>query len=281
MAATFLVAGCASSGGGERITTGEIPGSRSIDPAYAVAAEDRVSQARPQDDAAYNAAAFAQRAAEIAMKEGQHHGAAAHLSRLAEARPDDKAVAYNLARHLRYIGALSQAEQALNDVRAIHPRDQLLRLELAKVKIAGGFPAEAVDLLEPLRDELPDDPAVLQALGVAYDRQERHREAQALYAAAMRGGRPSAALLNNDGLSRMMSGDLTGAIDRLRRASTAPGATAQVRKNLALALTLNGEDAEARRVAEAAGPDTAEPALAYFGSIAGSQDAWSVAKERE
>lgn len=268
--------GVLSSGGGSGslIETGDIaPGARTIDPSYTVAAESRSAPPTSEE------ADFLQRAAELAMSEGQHYGAIAHLSRLSAKRPDDKRVAYDLARHLRYVGALSDAERVLNDARARHPDDALLQLELAKVKVAGGFADESLMLLSELRAEHSEDPAVLQAIGVAHDRLGRHSEAQAAYASAMRFGRPSAALLNNDGLSRLLSGDLAGAIDSLRRASTAPGANAQVRQNLALALVLNGDEAEAERVAEGSLPRAmAEATLASYRRIAVSQDAWSVAQ---
>ena len=205
----------------------------------------------------------------------------AHLSKLADKYPQDRSVAYNLARHLRYLGKLPAAEKTLNDALATNPHDQLLRLEMAKLKIADGEARSAIAILEKLRAELPKDPAVLQALGVSYDRTKRHTDAQAVYAEAMQLGRPSAALLNNDGLSRMMSGDLDGAIQQLRRASSAPGSTPQVRQNLALALSLKGDSKEARRVAvESLPQDKAEKALSVYGDIAKSQDAWSLAKGR-
>lgn len=258
------------------IETGEIPRSeRTIDPSYAVAAEERARPAEPPE-----AAEITRAAAKLAMKENSAYGAIAHLSKLAEQDPGDKRVAYDLARNLRYVGALSDAERTLNNARAIHPDDPLLRLELAKVKIAGGFAEEALTLLVPLAEERRDDPGVLQALGLAHDRLGAHDQAQAAYAQAMEHGRPSAALLNNDGLSRLMSGDVDGAVRRLREASTAPGANAQVRENLALALILKGEEEEAKRVAEAALPKgVAEKSLAYFRTIPNAQDAWGAAQQ--
>ncbi|MEL6979793.1 MAG: tetratricopeptide repeat protein, partial [Pseudomonadota bacterium] len=262
-------------GAGSLIETGDTaPGARTIDPSYAVAPETR--RAPPSSEEA----TLLQRAAELAMAEGQHYGAVAHLSRLSKQRPDDKRVAYDLARHLRYIGALSDAERVLNDARARHPEDPLLQLELAKAKIAGGFAEEALILLSALRTRISDDPAILQAVGVANDRLGRHAAAQEAYADAIALGRPSAPLLNNDGLSRLLSGDIDGAVRSLRRASTAPGASAQVRQNLALALVLRGDDEEARRVAKGSLPeDLAKQMLEKYRSIAVAQDAWSLAQE--
>lgn len=278
-AAPLLLGGCAGGGvfsdAGSLIETADVPAqSRSIDPSYAVAATAGPREADPENLEVVRAAADA------AIKNDAHFGAIAHLSKLAEHDPSDLDIAYQLSRRLRYVGALSDSERVLNDARAIHPDDPLLRLELAKTKIAGGFAQEALLLLKPLAEEEDEDPSVLQALGVAYDRTGQHQEAQAAYAEAMKHGRPSAALLNNDGLSRLISGDVEGAVARLREASTAPGANAQVRQNLALALVLKGDEAEARRVAGAAVPkDIAEKALAYFTAIPAAQDAWGAARD--
>lgn len=279
---TLALAGCVSGpsgstgagwsvASGAAVATGDTRAA-TIDPGYALAPENRApSPDDPLDP-------FTRRAAEIAMRDGEIEGAVTHLARLHANDPSDVRVAYDLARHLRYAGALSTAERVLNDSLAVDGDSALLRLELGKVKLAGGFAQEALLLFEPLKASRPNDPAVIQAVGVSLDRLGRHAEAQAAYADALTKGRPSAALLNNLGLSHLLSGELDAAVQRLREASTAPGANAQVRQNLALALTLKGDDAEAERVAQAALPNgLAEKALAYYRSIPQVRDAWSVA----
>lgn len=256
------------------LETGTVTRSDTIDPAYgggafAGGANDPLAD-------------YARAAAEIAIDDGLHYGAAAHLARVFQSDPTDPTVAYQLARHLRYVGATTEAEQVTGEGLLYNPDDALLRLEQAKARIAGGRAREALTLLEPLRAERPRDPAVLQALGVAYDRLGRHGEAQDVYRAAIDRGRPSAALLNNFGLSHLLSGDVDEAIRILRRASVAPGATAQVRLNLAMALALDGQGAEAREIARAAAPEEAADAMvAYFEDMAANgaspADAWSAA----
>lgn len=242
-----------------------------IDPSYTLAPENDPAARR---DAKSPVADYVRTAADVAMAEGNVFGAAVHLSKLYDETPRDRQVIYDLVRHMRYIGALTEAEQVLNDGLAIFPNDALLQLEKAKVFVAAGRADEAITLLEALRTTHPNDPAILQALGVALDRRGAHAQAQEVYAEAMALGRPSAALLSNAGMSYLMGGDPDQAETLLRDAAVAPGATVQVRQNLALVLALKGEMAEARRIAtEAMPPDVAEEALEAYAAIAGVQSA--------
>lgn len=276
LCAALLLSACGGAGtqnSAAMIETATVEGARrTIDPAYAVAAEDRQPTAdEPMSE-------FHRRAAEIAIKEKKVYGAAGHLMALYQENPSDKKVAFELARHFRYIDAVIEAEGVLNDAMAIHGDDQVLRLEKAKLMIASGRASEAASILDGLLAELPEDPAILLAAGLAQDRLNNPHEAQKYYETAMTLGRPSAALLNNAGLSHLITGDLDEAILLFRRAASAPGATSQVRMNLAMALSLKGETAEAERVAEGATPQAiAENAVAFYSSIGRPADAWSVA----
>lgn len=274
---SVLLAGCAAQTAEVNnfgIETGDISGARSIDPAYAVPVEDS-AQTRASDGPM---AKYIERAAEVAIEDKQIYGAVVHLSKLYEDDPRNQSVAYDYARHLRYVGALDEAERVLADARALHGEQALLRLETAKLRVAAGRADEALSLLEPLLADQPDDPSILQTKGVALDRMGRHEEAREVYRHAMESGRPTAALLNNAAMSHLLSGAPAEAETLLRQAAAAPGATAQVQQNLALALTLQGKLDEARRVAEAAAPKAVvEPSLEYYQTIAAVSHAWSVA----
>lgn len=265
--AALTLAGCSmeslSLGGDGAIATS------SIEPSFA---RDRASEV-PDD---VDLMLVTERAAQLAMQEGDTASALAHLSRLHEAKPNDKQITFDYARHLRYVGAETLAERILNDGLAAHPGDRDLRLEKAKLLIGAGRPSEAIAILTGLRDEAPGDPEVLSPLGVAHDRRGEHAEAQAIYAKAMTTGRPAASLLNNAGLSHLLSGDTPEAVKLLRQAAVAPGANAQVRQNLALALTLNGESAEARKFAtEGAPPEISGATLGEFKRIKSVDHPWS------
>lgn len=273
----LLMTGCGAATqenkAGPLIETATVDGARrSIDPAYVIPAEDRA----PEE--ANGLSQFTRSAAKIAIQERKIYGAAAHLATLYDEDPTDKRVAFDLARHLRYTGAVIAAESVLTDALAIHGPDPVLMLEKGKVLIAAGRPGEARPILRGLLAELPNDPGVLQAAAIAEDRLGDHTAAQALYDRALQQGRPSAALLNNAGLSRLIAGDAPGAIALFRRAAAAPGATAQVRMNLALALSLQGETAEAQRLAASATPEeVAADAVAFYSQIGAPAHAWSLA----
>lgn len=274
--ALSALSGCmaTSSGDGtQSIETASIRSDgRTIDPSYTMPVEDiELSGADPMSE-------FTRQAANVAIADKKVYGAVVHLSKLYDADPRDKMIAYDYARHLRYIGALSEAERVLNDSRALHGEVPLLQLEMAKLQIARGRPEQALALLRPLREARPEDPSILQAEGVALDRAGRHPEAQEAYSAAMKSGRPSAALLNNAAMSHLLSGDPARAEELLREAQSAPGATSQIQQNLALTLTLQGRADEARMVAGEATPaSVAEPALEYYQTIAAVSHAWSLA----
>lgn len=287
--ATLGLAGCGGSmESAAGVETASIPsGPASIDPSYgAGGAADRVNRAREAREAredredGEDLTVYYRRAADLAMAEGKTYGAAVHLRSVYQHEPDDKQVAYDLARHLRYLGALADAEQVINEALSIHPRDPLLTLERAKIMIGGGRAGEALAVLRPLASAHPNDPAILQAIGVAHDRQGDHRAAQQAYSRAVAAGSPSAALLNNYGLSHLLSGDLDRAIELLRRASVTPGAKPQIRQNLALALSLAGDRDEARRVAgESAPENVVEDAIDLYDRVAPSQHAWDIAAD--
>ncbi|MCI4665718.1 MAG: tetratricopeptide repeat protein [Neomegalonema sp.] len=259
------------------IKTASTPGGATIDPSYAAST---ASAARKDPLADYSRAA-----SDIAIKEGKHYGAVAHLTRVFRANPRDKRVAYDLARHLRYLGATTEAEQILAEAQVHHPRDPLLRLERAKARIAGGRARAALEILEPLRKEKPHDPAVLQVVGVAYDRIGQHKDARKAYKTAIDRGARSPKLLNNYALSHLLSGDLKQAIEILRRAAAAPGATPQIRHNLAMALALDGQGEEARTIAAGVSSrEDAEKMVSYFERMAAAgatpADAWAAAAKR-
>ncbi|MBX2856980.1 MAG: tetratricopeptide repeat protein [Rhodobacteraceae bacterium] len=252
----------------------------SIDPAYDPTPQTGKAANDPMLD-------YVRSAAEVAKQDGKLLGAAAHLSRLYDETPADRDVIFDLARHMRYIGALTEAEQVLNEGLAIHPSDSLLRLERAKVFIASGRAEQASEILETLLTELPQDPSILQALGVARDRLGEHAIAKEAYQQAMALGRPSAALLSNAAMSHLLSGDLQEAETLLRQAIVAPGATPQVRQNLALVLSLRGEIQAATQLsAETLPRPLASSSVSAYAKISTpatttlappAQDPWSLA----
>lgn len=274
LVAAATLSGCVTTGAGHSTLT-PVDSSRSaitIDPSYQLAPEQTAGPIDPTPEADLR---YVREAAKIAMDRGAIAGAAVHLSRLYDESPRDRRVIYDYARHLRYIGALNEAGLVLNDGLAIYPDDPLLRLESAKASIAEGDAEAAVITLTALRADHPRDPSVLKTLGVAFDRLGDHMAATEAYEAAMAVGRPTAPLLNNAGLSRLLAGDLDRAEALLREALSSPGAGPQVRQNLALTLSLKGDEAGARLISAQAVPEPlARKTVSAFSQIGREGHAW-------
>ncbi|MFZ0694806.1 MAG: tetratricopeptide repeat protein, partial [Alphaproteobacteria bacterium] len=111
-------------------------------------------------------------------------------------------------------------------------------------------------------------------LGVASDHMGQHKAAQDYYEAGLKGFPKNLTLLNNLGLSQLLTRDYDAAMVTLVTAAEQPGATARQRLNLALAYGLAGRDAEAQRIARIDLDDkTVQDNLAYYGILRAADDA--------
>lgn len=225
---------------------------------------------------------FHRRAAEIAIEERKIFGAVAHLAKVRETAPNDLDIAYDLARHLRYVGALAEADSVINEALRRDSGSKRLRGELAKIRIAQGRSGEAVGILTKMAEEQPGSQKAWASLGVAHDRAGDHASAQKAYDKALSLAEPNAALLNNAGLSRLLAGDADGAVSMLRRASAGRGASAQVSQNLAMAMVFAGDRTGAKNLLEDVLPDEqAAKALAFYEQAAANptqlRDVWGAA----
>lgn len=279
----FAIAGCANTQssvvGGSNTPALQTGSVNTIDPSFAVAPEERITPDRPGEEEIV-LSEFSREAAELAMEDGQTYAALVHLSRVYKSDPKDKKVIYDYARHLRYHGMTTEALTVLNNGLNLYPGDALLTLERAKSYIAAGTAEAALVELKPLLTSRPEDPSILQTHGIALDRLGRHPEAQEAYQLAIAQGRPSAGLLNNAGLSYLISGDIDRAEELLRQAVVSFGAGPQVRQNLAMTLAIKGDTEEAKAYALQAVPKaTARELIAFYESIVRQQDAWSIAAQ--
>jgi Flp pilus assembly protein TadD len=77
-----------------------------------------------------------------------------------------------------------------------------------------------------------------------------------------------------------MTNDLQQAEAHLRKASKMPGATSQIRQNLALVVGLQGRFAEAKTILAAdLPPDQVDANMAYIKSMITQQNRWDLIKQ--
>ena len=145
-------------------------------------------------------------------------------------------------RSLRAIGSHDRAVEVGASILPFQPDNYELLLEVGRSLLANNQPDAAVQALVRSADYSPvTDAAPLAALGLAFDRMERHDQAQQAYREALKREPGRISTLSNYGLSLALSGRLTQAEEQLRLAVGAPGADARIRQNLALVLGLQGK----------------------------------------
>jgi Flp pilus assembly protein TadD len=238
--------------------------------ATAVLAKDAPGPAATPAAAAAAPAPRKATAAERAMAERLDPLArAAFWAHEAEADLRDQEAGVRLAAALRALGRNEEAVAAAQRVLVIDPDDQGAMLEQAKAFIAGGQGFYAIDPLKRLQQGQPRDWRLQSLLGVAYDQVSRGDDAEVAWRAALELSPDNPAVLSNLGMHAAGKGETAQAESLLRKAAAQPGASLQVRQNLALVLGLEGKLAEAETLQrQDLPPELADANMAYLRAAA-------------
>jgi len=183
--------------------------------------------------------------------------------------PADVEAGVKLAVALRQLGRTQEAYSTTQQVLALQPDNVDALLEEARAAIAGnqGFyaiaPAKRVETLRP------KDWRALSLLGVAYEQTRQPTLALAAHHQALTLAPDNPAVLCNLAMFLAGNGDSGQAEALLRKAAGEPGATAQIRQDLALVLGLQGKLAEAEQLErQDLPPDVADNNIAYLTAAA-------------
>ncbi|MEI7933088.1 MAG: tetratricopeptide repeat protein [Alphaproteobacteria bacterium] len=186
--------------------------------------------------------------------------------------PRDAEAGLKLSAALRALGQYDQAAQAARQVSLIYPDNVEALLEAARARIEGG---QAFYALDPLRQAIslaPRDWRPLSLQGVAFEQVELPDDALAAYDKALTLSPNNPAVLSNQAMFHLARGDAAQAEFLLRRAVAQPGATVQIRQNLALALAAEGKLSEAERMVRMdLPPELANNNIAYLRALSASQ----------
>jgi Flp pilus assembly protein TadD len=166
------------------------------------------------------------------------------------------------------IGDFNEAIVAFNGALQRQPHDPEALRSLAKGYLRSGRPALAGAPLEVAFQDTPDDPKLLQLIGVADDFVGQHREAQARYRRGLelKPGDPALAL--NLALSLTLTENYAEAIEALRPVATAPTAGPRERQTLALIYGLKGDRAQAAQMGRLdLDPVSVDHNLAYYDTL--------------
>ena len=166
------------------------------------------------------------------------------------------------------IGDANEAIVAFNAALARNPRDPEALRGLARAYLLTGKPELAGQPLSLAYKDTPDDPKLLQLVGVADDFAGQHEEAQARYRRGLelQPGDPGLSL--NLALSLALTGNYPQAIAILGPIAAAPTASARERQTLSLIYGLMGDRPAAERLARVdLEPQAAQRNLAYYESL--------------
>ncbi len=169
-------------------------------------------------------------------------------SREVDINPADPVAGVKLAEALRQLGQHEQAATAAQQVLVTQPQNVDAMLELGRAHIARGQAFYGIAALEQAKALAPNDWRPLSLLGVAYQQVRRADDARAAWNEALRLSPDNAEVLNNAAMAQMTGGDPSGAESLLRRAVAQPGASLQMRLNLAMTLGLQGKIGEAEQI---------------------------------
>ncbi len=166
----------------------------------------------------------------------------------AEINPMDPVAGVRAAQALRELGRFDQAAEMAGKVLIVQPANVEAMLEAGRAHIARGQAFYGIAPLEGARNARPGDWQAWSLLGTAYEQVRRPDDARAAWAQALVLSPENPAVLSNMAIPAMTRGDIAGAEPLLRRAAAQPGASLKVRLNLAMALGLTGNMAEAEQM---------------------------------
>lgn len=216
---------------------------------------------------------------EASMPAGKQGEALARLAALYKKNPGDKATIIYYSAALRANGQAEQAAAVLEGGVTKHPDDADILINYAKALSAAGRFDQALNIVERAIDPTAPNWNALLVKGAILDQQGRNAEARQVYDTALKIAPNQPSLHANLGLSYMMSNDLDKAEAELRIAVKLPGATGQVRQNLALVVGLQGRFEESRALFAAELPaDQVEANMAYIRSMLTQQNRWDLVK---
>lgn len=200
-------------------------------------------------------------AARSALTEGQAGTSLAIARGILQAQPNNVAAMSQAGDAEAALGDRLAAAESYRQALRLAPQNVRARLGMGKLELRDNVPA-AEQSFRAILVDAPRDPVVMTDLGYALDLQERHAEAQRLYAQALQIDPNHMAARVNLALSLALSGQPERAEQMLRDVAASANSTQKMRLDLAAAQVIAGHDKDAAVLLTAElGPQEAKQAL--------------------
>jgi len=188
--------------------------------------------------------------------------------RAASLAPADPAPFVAAGNTLLQMGDFNEAIVAYQSALTRVDREPEALRGLARAFLMSGKPELAGQPLALAYEGTPNDPKLLQLIGVADDFVGQHEEAQARYRRGLELLPHDRALALNLALSLALTGDFTEAVGILTPVATAPDASARERLTLAMIYGLQGNRQAAEQIARHdLDHDSVQRNLAYYENL--------------
>jgi Flp pilus assembly protein TadD len=174
--------------------------------------------------------------------------------------PGEKSASINYARALRALTRYEEAAAVMQAAAVRSPHDFEVLGAYGKALADSGQLGQAKEVLAHAYAPERPNPTIMSVQGAVDDELGDHEGAREFYRAALKITPGEPAILNNLGLSYMLTKQLPQAEAALREANASPLADGRERDNLALVLALEGKSAKARAVGRADMPAKAAAA---------------------
>ena len=196
--------------------------------------------------------------------------------------PKNRSIALSYGVALRLSGRTDQSVAVLRNVAIAHPKDRTIQSEFGKSLAAAGQLEQALRVIRQTQTAERPDWKLLSAEGAILDQLGRHQQSRSLYLLALQVSKGEPSVLNNFGMSFILTNDLTQAENYLRQAAQHPRAGSRVRQNLALVLGLQGKFSEAERIATMElSPQEAKANMVYLRNMLAQRDNWNKLKNKK
>jgi Flp pilus assembly protein TadD len=179
--------------------------------------------------------------AEQMIQQQKYSNAVGMYQDILKEEPDNHKARLGLAYAHRKAGQLEQSIDIYQTLNAANPQDPVVKVEMAKIYIAQQNALEAQTILKEILTEYPKDSVGLNLMGVSYDLEGKHKQAQEYYIKAREISPKELGIQSNLGLSLALSGKYKEAIQILTKVSRNSAATPRDRQNLAIAYGLSGD----------------------------------------
>ncbi len=185
------------------------------------------------------------RVADSLRESGDYKTAVSVYARAMVADPKDASIPLGLAQSFWALGDWEDAGRAFEQAQTLDPKNPEARIGVANSLLATGRLDEAIKQFQALIADMPHEPRVYSGLGVAYDLQGNHSQAQLYYGMGLEVAPGNTATKNNLAVSFALEHDFATAIELLKGMPDTP----KTRQNLALVYGLANKPAEAEKMA--------------------------------